>query len=385
MSVLREVRMGVVETFAAMREPELAAWALYLALGPVYLWSSGLPQPGDWVLLLLGPLVFRGWNGKLSNTAVSTLRPLILFVVYGILINLAWSVIENAWSLGLKRGFGVSFLFYLYNTLAFVTFLLLHRRYGRRLLEFTSHTILGALVVQAVFAFAIGGGAGRETLLFNNPNQLGYFALLSINILFLLHRKGYTSTLAVAVGGVAAAYLALISASKAALAGILLIAAVGALIRLRTLLVVGVVFGLTFALAAPMRNAVDGAIARYEAHDTSPLEDRGYDRITDYPEYWLFGSGEGGYNRFRYDSALGAHEIHSSAGTLFFCYGLIGTLLFVTFLWRVMKGGGLRSWMLIAPSLAYGMAHQGLRTTMFWVLLALVVTLREQATARRFL
>jgi hypothetical protein len=378
-----DLRAGTVATFGAMRDPVLAVWAIYLTLVPIYVYSSGLPQPGDWLIAILAPLVLRAWNGRLSGSMSSTIRPLLMFTIYTIAANVIWSVILNAWSLGLKYGFILSPVFYMYNALVFLVVLVLYSKYRRGMLWFTGNIVLISLLAQAAVALLFGGGGARATLLFNNPNQLGYFALLSINILFLLHRRGHTSIIAVAVGGVAASYLALISASKAALGGIALIAIVGTLVRLRTLIVVGMVFALTFVVAEPMRDAVNQTIARYES-DTSAsfVEERGYDRIAEYPEYWVLGSGEGGYNRFRHDSALGAHEIHSSIGTLFFCYGLVGSLLFAMFIWGVMRGTGFRNWLMIAPSVAYGMTHQGLRTTMFWVLLALVVALREDSSNR---
>ncbi len=384
MNIRSEVRAGIIATVQALRDRTLATWALYLALGPVYIWSSGLPQPGDWILLLLAPMVLHPWNKRLTPNMIAPLRSLMFFTAYVILANLLWSMILNAWSLGSKRGFLMAPTWYIYNGLAFLVVLVLYRRYRERLLWFTANAVLAAVLTQSAIALVFGGGGGRATVLFNNPNQLGYFALLSINILFLLNRAGYVTSLALAAGGVAASYLALISASKAALGGIALIVLVGSLIRLRTLLVVVSVFAITFAVAEPMRDAVNQTLARYENDQSASLaEERGYDRIADYPQYWVLGSGEGAYNRFRDDTSLGAHEIHSSIGTLFFCYGALGTVIFVAFVIGVMRGSGFRSWLLIMPSVAYGMAHQGLRTTLFWVLLALVVAIREDIAARR--
>jgi hypothetical protein len=215
-------------------------------------------------------------------------------------------------------------------------------------------------------------------VLFNNPNQLGYYALLSASLLLLLQRRRYVTTLEVAIGGVAASYLALISASKAALGGIGLLVIAGVFVRLRTMIVVAIAFTLVLVVANPMQAAIDRTITRFETDSSASFaEERGYDRILKYPEYWVVGSGEGAYKRFENDTALGDHEIHSSIGTLFFSYGIVGTLLFAAFLWTVIRRTGLRTWLLIIPSLAYGMTHQGLRFTLFWVLLAIVVALRE--------
>src|SRR2546422_1043712 len=55
------------------------------------------------------------------------------------------------------------------------------------------------------------------------------------------------------------------------------------------------------------------------------MEMRGYDRMTNHPQYLLFGAGEGAYYRFQ---SAWPRELHSSYGTLLFCYGIFGTALF---------------------------------------------------------
>jgi hypothetical protein len=101
------------------------------------------------------------------------------------------------------------------------------------------------------------------------------------------------------------------------------------------------------------------------------------------PQHWFLGAGEGAYNRFKEISAIGAHELHSSLATLFFCYGIVGILLFLRFLWGTMSGAGIRAWVIVGAGLAYGMTHQGLRFRLLWVLLAMVAALRELETRDR--
>ena len=99
---------------------------------------------------------------------------------------------------------------------------------------------------------------------------------------------------------------------------------------------------------------------------------RGYDRLVNHAEYLLLGAGEGSYNRFQ--SELPGSELHSSYGTLLFCYGLVGALLFSLALLLVC---GLQvRWMLyLSPVMLFGLFHHGLRFTLFWVLLAYVCCL----------
>src|SRR5262249_18565704 len=98
-------------------------------------------------------------------------------------------------------------------------------------------------------------------------------------------------------------------------------------------------------------------------------EARGYDRIANYPEHILLGAGEGAYRRFY--SALFDSEIHSSYGTLLFCYGIVGTALFAGALFWVLKAD-LRTALFLVPVFAYGSAHQGIRFAFFWAMFAVL-------------
>ncbi len=368
-ALMQDVR----DTMSVVSEPTMAVWAIYIVLVPIYLWSSGLPQPGDWMLLFLAPLTLRGWRGKLPANTEGTWRAVIVFTGYVVLVNLIWSVVLNQWSMNLKQGFWLSATFYIYNALMYLIVLVLYTKFGERFLWFTAKILIAALLLQALLSFVSTRGGLRATVLFNNPNQLGYYALVSVSLLFLLERRSYVSSLEVTLGTVAASYLALISASKAALGAIGLLVIAGLLVRLRTMLSIGVVFLLLLYVPSPMQDAIDRTLTRFD-NDVSLgfFEERGYDRIWNHPEHWVMGAGEGGYLRFSESTAIRAHEIHSSVGTLFFSYGIVGTTIFAVFTLIVLRRKGLRTWLLVLPTMAYGMTHQGLRTTLFWVLLAIV-------------
>jgi fatty acid desaturase len=219
---------------------------------------------------------------------------------------------------------------------------------------------------------------GRATVMFNNPNQLGYFALLSACVLLLGQKRLRLSTAKVTIGLAACSYLALLSASKAALASIAALGIVVLISRLRLIVVAALVFAALIFTSNPFSAAIERAQKRIDNDQSLEfLEERGYDRIGQYPQYWVLGSGEGAYNRFKETSAIGSHELHSSMATLFFCYGVIGTVLFALFLWRTIAGSGLRAWVIVGAGLAYGMTHQGLRFRLLWLLLGMVCTLRE--------
>jgi hypothetical protein len=111
--------------------------------------------------------------------------------------------------------------------------------------------------------------------------------------------------------------------------------------------------------------------------DMTFFEQRGYDRIWNNKEQVILGAAEGTRARWRDTTRIKTAEIHSSAGTLLFSYGIPGIVLFGVFLFRLMRGVRMRYAFMLLPPLLYSVAHQGLRFTMFWVLLALYASLKQ--------
>src|SRR5262249_23015217 len=146
--------------------------------------------------------------------------------------------------------------------------------------------------------------------------------------------------------------------------------------RIRTVLISIAAALLLFFAVPPVSDAVDRTIKRIETDESFGFyEERGYDRIVNNPEYLVFGAGEGGYIRFAENTMIRSHELHSSGGTLLFCYGIAGTFLFLLFLFQIIRVAHMRQIMIVLPTAAYGLSHQGLRVTLFWVFLALMVIL----------
>ncbi len=374
-------RRLISETRAVVRDPILLLWSMYVLLSPVYVFASGLPQPGDVLLVVLTPLTLATWDRRMAPVLRRPLALLMMFTAYVLVNNLLWTGVTGSVSLSLKKSFVLSPVFYLYNLIAFVTCLLLWRRYDRRFVALTVWLSLASVALQTLVTFVYAGSgaaSGRGVGLFNNPNQLGYFAVLSASIILLGQRSLRLSSWTVSVGLLFSTYLALFSASKAAIGCVVIIACVGVFSRLRTVLLSLSIAGVTLLLFDPASSVLSRAQERIRTDQSAGFfEERGYDRITNHPEFWLLGAGEGKYERFADTTFIGDHELHSSAGTIFFCYGIVGTLLFLAFLVRLMVGTSLRVISLLLPAAAYGLTHQGLRVTLFWMLLALFLCLKE--------
>lgn len=379
-----DLRGALAQTRQILADPRLLLWSLVILLLPFYVFDSGLPQPADLLGLLLLFMLLRRWNGRLRPSLAQPLKSLIVFMLYVIAVNVAWSFIELRFSLDTKEGFLIAPTFYIFNGFTFLAFLLMFQRYGELMLWLTARLVLISLVVQVVVAFIVPRVVGRSIVMFNNPNQLGYYALLSAGIVMLAQRRLRLSTIQVTIGLAASSYLALLSASKAALASIAGLGTVLLISKFRTIVLMSLVFVVLIFTDNPFSNAIDRAQARIENDKSLQfVDERGYDRILNYPEYCVLGAGEGGYTRFRETSLIGSHELHSSMGTLFFCYGIAGTILFGIFLWRTTSGSGLRAWIIVGGGFAYGMTHQGLRFRLLWVLLGMVCALREMALQDR--
>src|SRR5207249_2508290 len=187
----------------------------------------------------------------------------------------------------------------------------------------------------------------------------------------------------------AATYLAVLSLSKTALLALAVLAVLTLLERPLALPPVPPLAGFLLAaalsvprdVAPPLLRNLQDRIATREVDET--IAGRGYDRFLSHPEYVFLGAGEGDYPRFRSELVS---ELHSSFGTILFCYGVVGAGLFTWGIVLVCLRTDLGSALCLGPVFFFGMAHHGLRFNLFWVLLACLCCVgkagREAAPAR---
>lgn len=364
------------DTLRLLRRPVLFVWALYLLLVPFYVVSGGLPQPGDALILVLVPMAFTGWNGRLRRDSVRIARAMLMFTVWVCAVNVAWAVVLSTWFRS-----GLFSLYYVYNAAFFLSALVLYQRFGDDFVRLTTHLVWATVAFQVVASFVMLGGAGRSQLFFHNPNQLGYYALLSACVIALTQRRLSMGLISSSLGLLGCGYLALISNSRSSVAGVALLAMLMFLSNPRVLIVGGILATALAALESPIDNSVSSfqqRLADKSAHERTFLEQRGYDRIWNNPEYVLLGAGEGTSKRFAASTAIGGAEIHSSFGTLLFSYGVVGFVLFGVFLARLLDRVSGKAALVLLPPLLYSFAHHGLRFTMLWVLFAIFVGCKER-------
>jgi hypothetical protein len=363
---------------ALRKNPSLLLWFLYIASLPFYFGPSGLPQPGNLLVIVLVPLVLSGWGGMLEIKMARTLRLLLSFVVWVFIVNWGWAAVTGKFS---ARAYALVPVYYVFNATVVLLAVVLYRRYGDRLLVVTLYAVLFDSAFQFVASFVYRTHLYRGQLFFNNPNQLGYWSLLAACIVALTHRRANLGVAGASIGVSACTYLAILSGSRAAVAGTGMLLALLIFTNPRIIFVCALAALALTSIGGPIAKAIDVSESRARAdasRTTSFADERGYSRIRDHWEYAVIGAGEGDITRFVED-ADHANEIHSSLGTVVFSYGIVGTIIFLWFFGRVLQGAPRRAILMLLPVLVYTVAHQGLRFTLFWILIAVFIALKSAA------
>lgn len=366
----RPLQRIVRQALWSIERPELLLWALYLITTPFYVWKSGRPQPADGLLLVVMALAFGQGRRPFPPFLRSSIALLFSFAGYAAMINLIWGVLLLDYEVVKVGALGFA-AFYLFNALVFATSLQLFLRNGTRFIAATAWGTLAALLLQLALMASRGeSDAFREKLFFNNPNQLGYYALLAASIIAFTYQRAKMPTGVAATALAAATLFAAASLSKAALIGTAMAACVAALRKPVLLLGTAAVVAAGLGIANP-----DALIERIRFRMTDmgqqeddTLEGRGYSRIEMHPEYLVFGAAEVGHDRH---GDFGG-ELHSSWATVLFSYGVVGFVLMLLFFWKSLRHLRPLDWVFTLPIFWYGMTHQGLRFRLFWVYVALL-------------
>lgn len=375
-----------------------AGWiiAIYCALKPIYLFSSGTMQLCDYFLVLALLLLAAHQHLRLPipSGCGSFLKLFAIILVYQAVVNVAWYMAVR------DDRMLVSILYYVFNFIALYTALWVYKLVGleRTIRGLTLGCFLGVLIA-GIGAFASRGMGSRNMALFNNPNQLGYFGVIALTVLACFP-KAFSRRQRVMVA-VLSAWLVIVSASKAAFLGMAGLAiaysifagerkSVSALLRRIFLLLI--LFTIFYLFFFSENSIITGnksvmylrrRIFRMNTESDSSLEEgRGYGRILETGVHFLWGMGEGGYSRF---AALTGKEAHSTYVNLIVSYGWFGFAAYVFFFYRIIRGKNgatRRNLACLSGLLLYFITHNGIRNTLFWILLGtlLAVQLEEKKT-----
>lgn len=367
----------------------LKAWSIYLIAFPFYFFPAGSAQPSDVFIMVILGLYIVGQNFKITAGLKEIAINFSKFCVYVAIVNFGLFIsMLGKYSAGLSWYIMVAF--YVYNLLVMAFALSLYSRYGKAFILSTLYACVFAAILQIALTSVLSTNSEgiRGAMFFTNPNQLGYYSICGLAIVLILESVLKLPKLLVYISFFLFSYLALVSVSKAALGSMIILFGAyliaNKIFSYRNILAIVVVgglgfFGLTqsefgkrFQANLEARNLNEET----RAEGITEWEYRGYDRITNHPEYLVFGAGEGAYNRF--DTFIADHEMHSSIGTIIFCYGIPGTVLFLIFVYSIFKKLPWFYLVYALPLFAYGLTHMGLRFTIFWVVLMMFPIIRAE-------
>lgn len=342
-------------------------------LAPWYAWSSGGMQPGHLVLAIAIVIA-------LARLLPSTFPEILLacYLVYAA-VRESFQVLHSGETAGLLPVLHIFFGYCLYVL-------------TRRVLE--SHDsfrpmgwwLLGSITFALVAVLVLGTGsvgvdAERAVGTFNNPNQLGYFGVLTASAMLILWVRNGIAQKWLLVALAACIYLCVLSLSKSAMASIALVPlayvgiasrrsahgvfawAICALVLLYLLAEIGVMGSFYISDFAAYNRFINAA----QENDSS-LAVRGYTVLAD-ASWWqvLFGLSSQTVADLR-----GGYEVHSTYMAPIASYGLIGGGFFLAFLlifnYRFIIRFGIFPYLgVVMPMMLYGVAHNGGRTPFFWI------------------
>lgn len=371
---------GVVKTPLRALTPLLP---LGLMATPIYLYASGLPQLSH-VLLAFGSIGVIATFGCVPKAIELFGCALLAYMVgrAGIAYMVTYDLLDILPAV--YFGFNLAIMVGLISAVG------QSRQIGRIKLGISIAALIALVGVIVIGARVSLDGTGERAIgTFNNPNQLGYFAVCigAIAVTFRVCGLIGGRLFICALG--ASALLAAESLSKAAMIAVLLLVLVAGSALSResvrqtlytTLFAISAAVALYVAVMSGVLSEFDffARLSGIGSQSDDNMEARGYLIMADATDMqWVFGYGGSAVR-----DLLG-HEVHSTVFAFLAEFGLIGLLGFLAFLalWIRSIVSAFGWWAMVAicgPVLTYGLAHNGSRFSMFWVLIGLSVGLARR-------
>lgn len=367
----------------------LSILTIYIALKPLYLWSSGSLQICDLFLLsgFVYVIISKGGKIRLNHFSCGLMELFLVLVLYQAIINGIWSHI-------LDVNISKATLYYTYNMFSvFLTLLILQDCSHQKV---SAYVLVGCFISLLITNFGIflGLGGVRKIGFFNNPNQLGYHALIILSM-FSYYYKSAKPFLKVSIA-IMSLWALLASGSKAAFfgAGILIFLHLlfekdrkgktnnKLLVQIALLiLIILLLYILFFSNSSLIQSNQILSFVRHrmlsvaEENDSALGTSRGYNRIWELGTNFLWGMGEGDYFRF---ATMNGLEAHSSYVTQIVSYGLLGMIGYTLLIWKFISYRPCirNNLIILSGIIAYGVTHNGLRYTLLWILLTIMFSQR---------
>lgn len=353
-------------------------------LAPIYIFGSGGLQLVDIPIFLLSVyIIFTLYEHEVQLLSLISI-PLFAFTLWSILINMmhylyTYEVFYIKSSVQIMYIAAIFFAFT-------VLFLRISAYKGENIV---SNYIFAGILLSLLVPLVLKGNpesglATRQTLSFNNSNQLAGHTVIILAIILVLHnhlewntRKGKNIiTFGLITVFILSHYYIFISASRSGFASLILINII-ALYKYRNKVL------LPIAIPAIGILIISSSLVSVEDLSASRL----YERFVREDIYSAMAKRTAG--RFNYQDlsivfgagktseSLGMKEIHNTFLDVVYSYGLIGGSLFAFFMYLYLKTCMKAKYyiLLIFSILPIGMSHNLIRSRMLWIFLALVLSI----------
>lgn len=334
--------------------------ALNLFLSQFYIVSSGLPQPAH-ILIILSIILFFLLHRNLIVDGINNV--LIIFIAYIILINFSWTILSSSIT------YITSILYWVFNLLLFIY--LSNQKY----INFQSiqkSILISFISILIIWLLGLGryDFYPRYNGYFNDPNQMAFWILCTLSIYFLKPNNKQILVLTLGL------FLIILTASRSAILSVIFIFLSYLInnkftiknILLKILfLTIFIIVSNFFIIGTDEIKFISDRFLEMKVGEQADI--RGYTALIKYPEYLIFGGGQGEY--FRFSSTN--HEIHSTWAGILFYYGILGLILFLFLLKQIFTKISIPEKLIFLAPLMYGFSTYGIRTIIFWYFIAFYV------------
>lgn len=370
---------------------------LFILLRPFYVRASGQIQPADGFLMLyFFCIVYRDYKAQVLMPNLKKNKLFYIFLVFAVMINAFYHKVVP------DPQFIYSSLYLVYMGVLVYSY---DSGINKELIDQIRYILYANVVIQFLVYFSGLGkayyelwetGATRYMGTFTDPNQLGFYVFIALVLAYLTkHEK--VDTYLFPITSVMGIFLIIQSKSLSALLGLAVLYALAflrfisekfhiskailCLVLILTASGVGYYFwpssdfrieNVEYTTLNRIRYKIYNIIYADGIKDI--LRERAAEKIITYPEYFIYGAGEGNYERY-YPEPI--NEIHSSFINLFFCYGIIPFTILMAWFKKRLKRLDTVSWICFITIMVESTFLVNYRQALFWILWITLFYLNE--------
>ena len=333
-----------------------------------YLYDSGTLQPSHILLLIsiFTLVIFKGFSNFIIKNR--NFKRLLYFIFITIIINAFYAITHN------NIDFLISSSHYIFGIITtYLTIYILFKLNKKYIFLSILFSTLIILFILWFLGFGEYKFLPRYNGFFNDPNQMAHWALCTLVMIVLLNDKykylNYISLLITTI-------IIFLSLSRSGLLGLFVVFFIIFLPNKKNIFLILTIslslfiifYSFTFS-GNQIFESFENIITRLTESDLNEQADaRGYNRVFQYPEYLVFGSGQAEDFRFKAD-----FEIHSTWMAILFYYGIFTFTYFIYILYKIFSNLSFTHIGVIMGPLIYAFSTFGLRTPVFWMLLGVVI------------